>query len=98
MLHTAMEKFRLAAITEGFSYLFLLFIAMPVKYLGGSPAPVKYGGWVHGVLFMAYVILLLQVWIRYKWTFNRVVWAFAASLLPFGTFVPDRHLKKQMPQ
>ena len=96
LVHTLMGKFRLVAIAEGFSYLFLLLIAMPLKYFAGYPAVVKYGGWVHGVLFVAYCVLLLQVWIRYKWTFTRVVMAFAASLLPFGTFVLDRQLKKQM--
>lgn len=96
LLHTLMGKFRLVAVAEGISYLFLLLVAMPLKYFAGYPAVVKYGGWLHGVLFVAYCALLLQVWIRYKWKFARAVWAFAASLLPFGTFVLDSQLKKQM--
>ena len=95
---TIIGKFRLVAIAEGFSYLFLLLIAMPLKYFAGYPAVVKYGGWAHGVLFVAYCILLLQVWIQYRWKFSKAVMAFVASLLPFGTFVLDRQLKKQLPE
>ena len=94
---SALGRFRLVALAEGFSYLFLLLIAIPLKYFAAYPAVVKNGGWVHGVLFVAYCFLLLQVWIKYQWTFGKTVLAFAASLLPFGTFVPDRQLKKQLP-
>ena len=94
---SALGRFRLVALAEGFSYLFLLLIAMPLKYFASYPAVVKYGGWVHGVLFVAYCFLLLQVWIQYKWTLGKTVLAFVASLLPFGTFVLDRQLKKQLP-
>ena len=91
---SAIGRFRLVALTEGISYLFLLLIAMPLQYFAGYPHLVKYGGWVHGVLFAAYCFLLLQVWIQYKWTFGKAVLAFFASLLPFCTFVLNRQLKK----
>jgi integral membrane protein len=85
-------------LLEGISFLLLIFIAMPLKYGAGMPLAVKYTGWAHGVLFVLYVILLIQVWIEYKWKFTKVVVAFIASLLPFGTFVLDRNLKKEASQ
>lgn len=87
--------FRFIAIAEGVSYLILLLIAMPLKYFWGIADAVKYTGWIHGVLFMLYGLLLLKVWRQYKWKFNRVLLAFVASLLPAGTFVLDRKLKKE---
>jgi len=75
--------------------LLLLFIAMPFKYFAQIPEPVKYLGWAHGFLFVVYGLLLLKVWIQYKWTFKKVFFAFVASLLPFGTFVLDRNLKRE---
>ena len=75
--------------------LLLLFIAMPLKYWADSPAMVKYTGWAHGVLFVIYMVLLLLVWIKYKWSFGKVLIAFLASLLPFGTFLFERRLKKE---
>lgn len=93
-LHTTLGKFRLIALLEGISFLVLLFIAMPLKYAAGLPLAVKYTGWVHGVLFVQYVVFLFMVWMEYKWTFWDAVKAFAASLVPFGTFYMDKHWKK----
>jgi integral membrane protein len=96
--NSTLGKFRLVALLEGISFLVLLFIAMPLKYGADMPLAVKYTGWAHGVLFVLYVILLIQVWIEYNWKFTKVVLAFIASLLPFGTFVLDRNLKKEVAQ
>lgn len=92
---STLGRFRLVAIVEGISYLILLGIAMPLKYFAELPEAVKYTGWAHGVLFVLYMGLLLKVWIQYRWRFGKVVLAFIASLLPFGTFVLDSKLKKE---
>jgi integral membrane protein len=73
----------------------LVFIAMPLKYLANEPAPVKYVGWTHGILFLLYCLSLLEVWVKYKWRFGKVVVAFIASLLPFGTFLFEKRLRKE---
>ncbi len=93
-----MGKFRLIGIMEGISYLILLLVAMPLKYLAGQPNAVKYFGWAHGVLFVLFGFSLIKVWIKYKWNFGKTTGAFIASLLPFGTFVLDKNLKKEYPQ
>ena len=57
MFNTPVGRFRVIAFIEGISFLVLLLIAMPIKYvdaLGKNPTPVLYVGWVHGVLFMLY--------------------------------------------
>jgi integral membrane protein len=95
MLKTTLGKFRTIAILEGISFIVLLFIAMPLKYYAGLPLAVKYTGWAHGVLFIFYILLLLQVKIEYDWSFKKTFLAFIASLLPFGTFVLDKSLKKE---
>lgn len=91
---TATSRFKWVALAEGWSYLILLFIAMPLKYIFDFPLAVKYVGWSHGVLFMAYLITLLNVWISNKWSFFKVVLAFIVSLIPFGTFWFDRKYLK----
>src|SRR5687767_11938484 len=90
-----LDRFRQVAFLEGLSLLLLLFLAMPLKYLADSPSMVKYVGWAHGFLFLLYMILLLMVWIQYKWPFAKVFIAFLASLLPFGTFLFERRLKRE---
>ncbi|HEY9560272.1 MAG TPA: DUF3817 domain-containing protein [Anseongella sp.] len=94
-LKTSLGRFRLIAFTEGLSYLFLLFVAMPLKYLADMPLVVKYAGWVHGLLFVLFMLALLEVTIKRKWTFFKCLRGFIASLIPFGTFIFDRELKKE---
>ncbi|MGV3541114.1 MAG: DUF3817 domain-containing protein [Rufibacter sp.] len=91
-LNTPLGRFRLIAILEGISYLVLLLIAMPLKYMADIPEPVKYVGWAHGVLFVLFIALLLQVWVKYRWSFGKVVLAFISSLIPFGTFYLDKKI------
>lgn len=89
-------RFRIIAITEGISFLLLLGIAMPLKYFADMPMPVKITGWIHGLLFILYVLALLQAGIAYRWPLGKMTLLFIASLLPFGPFVADaRVLKKE---
>ena len=91
-----LKKFRIIALLEGASFLLLLGIAMPLKYLADMPLAVKYTGWVHGLLFIFYVLLLIQVKIEHEWSFKKAGLAFIAALLPFGTFVFDKTLQKDI--
>lgn len=93
--NTAIGRFRIIAIIEGISFLFLLFIAMPLKYLAGMPEVVKYTGWVHGILFMLYILTLINAKFEGDWGFKKVLIAFMASLLPFATFILDKSLRKE---
>src|SRR3546814_12079374 len=92
-LKTSLGRFRLIAFTEGLSYLFLLFVAMPLKYLAAMPLVVKYAGWVHGLLFVLFMLALLEVTIKRNWNFFKYLWGFFASLIPLDTFFFDRELK-----
>jgi len=87
--------FRVVALLEGLSYVLLLFVCMPLKYYAGIPEAVKYTGWAHGVLFVTFVVLLMYVWINHQWSITKAACAFAASLIPFGTFVLDRYLGEE---
>lgn len=93
--NSAIGRFRMTGIAEGISFLTLLFIAMPIKYLAGDPRAVLYVGWVHGILFMLYILALITVAIKLEWKFKKVLIAFFASLIPFGTFIMDKSLRKE---
>ena len=71
---------------EGVSYLVLLGIAMPLKYFANMPMPVKIVGYLHGILFVAYCILLIITMVKLKWSLVKGFLAFVLSLIPFGTF------------
>ncbi len=88
-MKTAVKILRVIGLLEGISYLVLLGIAMPLKYYYDKPEMVKSVGMAHGVLFVAYVIILLVVHILFKWNILKTLGAFIASLVPFGTFYAD---------
>lgn len=69
---------------------------MPLKYKAGIPEAVKFTGWIHGVLFVAYVYLVYMAAQERKWPISRSIQAFIAALLPFGTFIFDRSLKAEI--
>ncbi|MGB3750181.1 MAG: DUF3817 domain-containing protein [Arcobacteraceae bacterium] len=94
MFETNLKRFRVIAFVEGISYLLLLFIAMPIKYVLGEPMVVKYVGMAHGVLFILFIILLAIAAKEYKWKFLFITFAFITSLIPFGTFYLETKLKK----
>jgi len=84
---------RILGNIEGVSYLLLLGIAMPMKYLLDMPMAVKIVGMAHGVLFLAYCLLLAICMKNFKWKFGFALYLFIATLIPFGTFVTDRKLR-----
>jgi integral membrane protein len=84
------ERFRSVAIAEGWSFLVLLFIAMPLKYWADLPMAVKVVGWAHGVLFIWYWIAAVPLFTKLKWDVERIIGLGFASILPFGTFVMER--------
>jgi integral membrane protein len=90
--NNSLNRFRVIARCEAISFLLLLFVAMPLKYFAGLPEAVMYTGWIHGALFMAYMIFGLEVKLTYNWSWGRTILAVIASLIPFGPFIFDKSI------
>lgn len=86
--------FRIIGFLEGLSYLLLILIAVPVKYIFNSPSMVKYLGMPHGILFIMYLLASALMKKNNKWVENNFILVLIASIIPFGTFVVDYKLKK----
>lgn len=93
MLRNPIGRLRAIALVEGVSFIVLLGVAMPLKYLAGMPGAVKAVGWAHGVLFVALLLALFQA-VEAGLSLRRAAGTFVASVLPFGTFVYDRKLRE----
>ncbi len=88
---------RIIGIVEGFSYLILLFVAMPLKYFYDDPSWVKYTGQIHGFLFVAYVFYCLKLGYEFGWKWISFTGLLLfASIIPFGTFYTDYKLLKPL--
>ena len=82
-------------LAEGSSFLTLLFVAMPMKYFIGMPEVVRAVGSIHGVLFVLYVGQLAMLHVRQRWSYTFSLYALLASVIPFGTFMLDKHLREK---
>ena len=91
LLKTSLGRLRIVAFLEGCSYLLLGF-TMILKYKFAMPQPNYVVGLAHGMLFVLYIVLLLQVSFIHRWNIFKMCMAFLASLVPFGTFYADKVL------
>jgi integral membrane protein len=91
LIKTSLGRLRIIAFTEGVSYLILLFVAMPLKYIWGQPAAVKNFGSIHGLLFVLYILYVFLCKIEYRWTLKKTLVLLGISIIPFGNFYADKH-------
>jgi integral membrane protein len=94
LMKTPIGRLRLIGWVEGLSFLLLLGVAMPLKYMLGMPLAVKLVGWAHGVLFVLFCMALAAAAHAGKWSLIRVGTVFVAALVPFGPFLIDRGLQR----
>lgn len=86
---------RVAGITEGISFFVLLLLAMPLKYFFHLPEMVTIVGWIHGVLFITYLGSVALAVRTMRYSFFKMAMAWAAALLPVGTFLLDREWRQR---
>lgn len=89
-MKSTISTFRIVSTLEAVSYLLLLGIAMPLKYIWDSPQWVKILGNAHGFLFIAYVIMAYILYKKLNWSKKTFLIVFICSLLPFGPFYAER--------
>ena len=84
--------FKIISFLEGVSYILLLFIAMPLKYVGNNEMLVKILGWPHGILFVLYLCIsfIIQTKLQ-KWKIKEFFIIMISSLIPFGTFYINKY-------
>jgi integral membrane protein len=88
------KNFRYVALAEATSFLALL-IASAVKRTDGNELGVQILGPIHGLLFIAYVIMALQLRSECGWTTKQTFWILVGAVLPFGGYVVDWWLSKR---
>ena len=95
MLKTSIGRLRVIGIVEGISFLLLLGVAMPLKYMADKPMAVSIVGMAHGILFIVLCVALELVRREHRWPLKRAAMVFVAALIPFGPFIIDGKLKAE---
>jgi integral membrane protein len=91
-LSKTIGRLRLCGILEGLSFIILLVIAMPMKYVAGKPEMVSIVGMAHGILFILYIFFTVVAKFQYPWSWRKMFALWVASVVPFGTFYVDYKL------
>ena len=87
--------FKWIANGEGISFLLLLGIAMPMKYLWEQPWLTRQLGMAHGVLFIGYVLAAIAWRKSFAWNARQTLIALLLSFVPFGTFYVSGRMMKR---
>jgi integral membrane protein len=93
-MNKAVHFLRISALVEAISYMLLVAVAMPLKYIGHMPGAVRVVGMLHGILFVLFCFALARAMIVARWPLSRGALLFVASLLPFGPFLLDSRMQK----
>jgi integral membrane protein len=89
-----LRTLRWVAVAEATSFLALL-AATYLKYSDHGATGVQILGPIHGMLFLAYVALVLIVRAEMRWSTRTTGWILLAAVLPFGGYAFDRWLAKR---
>jgi integral membrane protein len=89
MVKSSLGQLRIIGFLEGVSFLVLLLVAMPLKYIWAMPMAVKVVGMAHGVLFILYIVYAIIVSFQQKWSLWTLTLVILASFVPLGTFLAD---------
>lgn len=90
---SSIRWFRFTALAEAVSYLLLLGVAMPLKYIWHQPLAVKIVGSLHGALFVLFCVTLAMAMRSGRWSLSRGAGLFLASLVPLLPFWLDQRLR-----
>lgn len=90
----AHRSLRILTRVEGISLLFLILVAMPLKYAMHMPTPVRVVGMLHGVTFIAYCWTLMQLLFAHECSFKDAVALFVSSFIPGGFIWAERRINQ----
>ncbi len=87
-----MQYFRIASLLEGLSYLVILSVSIGLI----SREFVYALGMAHGVLFLAYLVLSLQISHKQGWPV--IVWllVFFAAIVPFAFILVEVFIRREL--
>lgn len=89
-----LKTFRVVALTEATSFLLLL-IATVLKHAADAPLGVTILGPIHGLLFVGYVLIALNLRDEQGWSGKETGYILLGAVIPFGGYAVDRWLARR---
>jgi integral membrane protein len=95
-VRAALKRYRVIAYVVGVMLLVLVFVAMPLKYLGDDPSAVNVVGPLHGFLYVVYLLGAFDLARRVRWSLGRMVMVALAGTIPFLSFYAERKVSHEL--
>ena len=92
----ALQRYRVIANVVGVVLVLFILVAVPLRYLGGEPRMSETISPVHGVLYMVYLGLTVDLARRVGWTAWRTLGVMLAGTVPFLSFVVERRTTREL--
>tara|TARA_B110000444_G_C18837316_1_gene596785 strand:+ start:979 stop:1257 length:279 start_codon:yes stop_codon:yes gene_type:complete len=89
-MNITLKTFRVISLLEALSFVILLLVAMPIKYILGNPELVRIVGMAHGILFVLYILGAVLFKNKLNWSNQILVVVILCSIIPLGPFYVDR--------
>ena len=95
-MRNAWIRYRIMAWIVGTLLVVLVCVGLPLKYLGGDPTVVIWTAIPHGYLYMILLITAVDLGLRAKWSWKRLILIALAGTVPFLSFVAERSATKDV--
>jgi integral membrane protein len=88
-MRNAWIRYRIMAWLVGTLLVVLVCVGLPLKYLYGDPTVVTWTAIPHGYLYMILLITAVDLGLRAKWSWKRMILIALAGTVPFLSFVAE---------
>ncbi|HZD65441.1 MAG TPA: DUF3817 domain-containing protein [Acidimicrobiales bacterium] len=92
----ALLRYRVMAYLIGVFLLVLCLIGVPLQYGAGQPGVVEVVGPLHGILYIIYLVVAMDLARRSRWTLGQVVAVVVAGFLPFLAFWVEHRVTRRL--
>jgi integral membrane protein len=95
-MRNAWIRYRIMAYVVGTLLVVLVCVGLPLKYLGGNSTVVTWTAIPHGYLYMILLITAVDLGMKAKWSWKRLILIALAGTVPFLSFVAERSATKDV--
>lgn len=95
-MRNALLRYRIMAYTVGVLLVVLMCVGVPLQVWGDNDTVVVWTGVPHGFLYMLLLITAVDLGLRAKWSWKRLLLIALAGTVPFLSFVAERSATKNV--
>ncbi|WP_197319241.1 DUF3817 domain-containing protein [Saccharomonospora sp. NB11] len=90
-----LKRFRAAAFVTGLGLLGLV-VVMVIRYVFDNPGPSAVYSPIHGVIYMVYLVLAVDLALKARWSVKGTIGVLLAGCVPFFSFVAERAVTRRV--